>query len=250
MRVVAPFRPFPPESELHQQMAADGFDWMDALQMLVESAGASCRCPVHALTDDDTTLPVPTIHVATTHRRLMLWTLEACLRYLESPHFDRDTVMLDVDQLVLSDLRPHFTPHADLGLLVRTTDKHLDTGRQVLNGVQFWAHRAKKRLAAFYRRALAVAETLPEASRVWGADYEALQILVAPIMPGAVVKRHGVSVHLRQADEVIEAFSTAHRLQLDAGEPIVRSRPVLDFRWNRKRSMRAAFEALSAVGAV
>ena len=240
LRIVAPFRPFAPESALHQTLS--DFDWMDALTMLVDTATRACQCPVHAITDTETVLPVPTLHYRTSERRLMLWTLEACLRYLESPDFDRDSVMLDVDQLVFEDLAPLRTPNADLTVLVRTTNKHRETGRLILNGVQFWSHSGRKRLVAFYRKALAVARTLPEASIQWGADSEALQILLHPIEIGALVQRDGLTVHFRDATDVLEAFSSAHAVQLAAGAPLVRSRAVLDFRYLRKRSMRPVYE--------
>ena len=95
----------------------------------------------------------------------MLWTLEVCLAYLSSTDFNRDTVMLDCDQLVFKDLRPFFAPGADLGLLVRPTPKHRDSWKQLLNGVQFWPLRGKARLIPFYEEALARAARLPEATK-------------------------------------------------------------------------------------
>jgi hypothetical protein len=57
MKIVSPFRPFPPESSAHRKLGP--FDWVGALQMLGTSARASCDCATFALTDVDTDLPVP-----------------------------------------------------------------------------------------------------------------------------------------------------------------------------------------------
>src|SRR5262245_43301583 len=74
-RIVAPFRPLPLEGGVHKFIEKD-FDWLRAVRMLVDSATRACRCPVHVITDVDTTLAVPTLQYATKHRRLMLWTIE------------------------------------------------------------------------------------------------------------------------------------------------------------------------------
>src|SRR5262245_11495357 len=106
MQVLAPFKPFPPESPLHRACA--DFDWLAALQMLAHSAALACHCPVYALTDRETHLPIPTLRYPTTETRLMLWTLEVTRNFLTSSDFDRNTVLLDVDQLVYRDLSPQF----------------------------------------------------------------------------------------------------------------------------------------------
>lgn len=248
IRIVAPFRPFPAESELHKGLA--DFDWTEALRMLVHTAKVYGKTEdVQAITDVDTDLPVPALKYETKHRRLMLWTLEACLRYIESPDFDRNTVMLDVDQLVFGDFTRYFAKGADIGLLVRTDEKHTasDQGQPLLNGVQFWRAKSKKRLAEFYRRALEIAEQLPEDRIVWGADTDAVRQLIEPIEAG-IVARSGLMVNMIEASDVIETFAERHAGAIAQGAVPWTGfgRPILDFRWNRKPNMPAAYNALTA----
>jgi len=251
IRLVAPFRPFPPESDLHREMAS--FDWLQALRMMVHSATLSHHgSPVHALTDVDTDLPVPALKYHTSHRRLMLWTLEVCLAYLRSEDFDRDTVMLDVDQLIFQDLSPFFgESRADIGVLVRPGEKHVNTesGQPVLNGVQFWRHKSRKRLVEFYRDALWIADRLPEDRLVWGADTDAVRQLISPIAEGVRLRGH-FRVHMINSEEVIETFSSGHADRLAAGDAPWPSRPVLDFRFTRKPHMPAVYRATIGAGAV
>lgn len=254
IRVVAPFRPFPPESDLHQELAARAFDWVAAIQMLFHSVRLACQCPVHIVTDARTDLPVPSLKYTTTHRRLMLWTLEACLRYLESADFDRDTVMLDCDQLVYRDLARFFTPGVDLGVLVRPTAKHasrkVGDGMPLLNGVQFWAHAGKERLVAFYQKAIEVAATLSEDLLRWGADQEAVLALLRPMSGPGLTTRTGVKVRFINYEEVLEALSTDQIRWLREGRMPFPSRAVLDFRWKRKQFMGDVYRATILAGAV
>lgn len=241
IRLVAPFRPFMPENVLHQEIA--DFDWIEAIRMLSLSAEAACGVPVQVITDHDTTLPLQTLHYATTERRLMLWNLEVCLRYLESSDFDRDTVMLDSDQLIFEDLAPFFTYGVDLGLLVRPTMKHKDSWQKVLNGVQFWSVRAQSRLVAFYAEALRLAKAMPEDLQVWGADSEALRQLVEPFDLDLLIQRAGLTVQLIDYTRVLQALSETQIRHLHAGRWNRPTRAVLDFRWTRKQHMRPVFEA-------
>ncbi len=238
IRCVAPFRPFPPEAEVQKDTA--DFDWIGAIQMMAHSATLACRCPVHVITDVDTELPVDTLKYVTTHRRLMLWTLEACLCFLESDDFDRDTVMLDCDQLIFQDLAQFFAPHVDLGLLVRPTHKHKDTWKKVLNGVQFWSLRGKPRLIAFYRDALARAEAMDDDMIRWGADTAALRDLIEPVEVG-VVQRAGLSVNLIDYNRVLAALSHEQIVNMQQSIAPVPVRAVLDFRYRRKLSMAQAY---------
>ena len=241
IRVVAPFRPFPPEAPHHQELAA--FDWMDAIEMLSRSVQLSCGVPVQILTDADTELPCATLQYATTQRRLMLWSLEVSACYLESDDFDRDTISLDCDQLVYQNLARWFSTGAGLGLLYRTHPPKGDAASfPILNGVQWWALRAKSALAAFYRRALEVAETLPEEQIVWGADTTALVRLLEPLEVG-IIYRAGLTVHLIDSSEVIRALSTVDIRHLESGRWFMPLPAVLDFRNLRKPYMRPVFDA-------
>lgn len=245
-RIVVPFRPFPPESDLHR--AHPDFDWMAALQMVCHTASIACRCEAVAITDVDTELPVPALKYQTTHRRLMLWTLEACLRYLESDDFNRQTIMLDADQLIFQDLKPWFSKAA-LTVCVRPTAKHTAGGQPLLNGVQWWRVKAKPGLVAFYQQALRIAEQLPEESLVWGADTDAVRHLIEPIEVG-LSRRAGIQVHQVDARAVLEGFSSSHEAALARGEVPWPTRPVLDFRYFRKKFMRPTYEATFAKGLV
>jgi len=242
IRVVAPFRPFPPEAPHHQELAA--FDWMDAIAMLTDSVRASCGVELRVLTDVDTDLPCSTLQYQTTHRRLMLWYLEIAACYLDSPAFDRDTIALDSDQLVYQDLASWFASRMDIGIVIRATPKGLP-GFPILNGVQFWAHRAKAKLVEFYRDALAIAEQLPEADIVWGADTVALCRLLEPLSVG-MHDRSGLRVRFIQGNDLIEALSLVQIRHLEAGKMQRPTRPVLDFRNTRKPYMRAVYEATIA----
>jgi hypothetical protein len=193
MKVVSPFRPFPPESQAHQKLGP--FDWVRALKMLRKSVRVSCRCETWALTDVDTDLPVPAHAFVTTRRRLMLWLLEVCGCYLASPAFDQDTVMISPDMLVVSDISGWFTG-ADLGLMARLGPKH--ARRPILNGIQFWSLAGRDRLIAFYRQALACAEALPDSLIAWGADTEPLIRLLSPLSPG-ISERNGMRVAMHDA---------------------------------------------------
>jgi hypothetical protein len=249
IRVVAPFRPFPPESGHHQSL--EGFDWMEALRMMAHSASISCRCPVHAITDVDTELPIPALKYQTKERRLMLWTIEACICYLQSSDFDRDTVMLDVDQLIFRDLAPFFVKRVDLGVVIRPQEKHARKGgNPLLNGVQFWRRESQTALVKFYKKVLALAKTLPEERIVWGADTDALLALLEPLDVTAK-DRSGVTVKMIDAGLILESYSTpVHRAMLDRGEPPWPALAVLDFRAQRKWAMPAVYRATFGAGAV
>jgi hypothetical protein len=235
IKVVSPYRPFAWESPSHRKLGA--FDWVGALEMMRESVRISCGCKTFAITDVDTDLPGPTHQYVTTHRRLMIWILEVCLRYLESDDFDRDTVMVSPDMLVFRDLRPWFL--ADLGVLFRSGEKYAH--RPMLNGVQFWKHKAKDRLVAFYRKALAIAPTLPEDAQRWGADTEPIIQLLAPMELG-LLSRHGLTVQCLEATHVMRSLNIGE--MQEGHRPIWPVHTVVDFKfWRRKQYMRAYYEA-------
>lgn len=240
MQIAAPFRCGLPESSLHKGL--DGFDWMAALQMMAHSAHLTCQCPVFAITDRASHLSIEAKRYDTVETRLMLWTIEVVQHFLASPDFDRDTVVVDVDQLFYRDLSPWFSKRVDLTVLVRPTVKHLHGGMPLLNGCMWLAHRSRSKLAAFYAEALRVAKALPEPLLRWGADTEAVCRLLEPIRLG-VHERSGLTVHMVEAVTVLEAFSTEQKRWLAEGRLPWPSRAVLDFRWLRKQYMAAAYRA-------
>lgn len=240
LRFVAPFRPFPLEAPHHLDQPA--FDWMRAIREMTASVHATHPgADVQVLTDVDTALPMPSLKYVTQTRRLMLWYLEVCACYLESADFDRDTIMLDSDQLIYGDLSPWLSSPTELGIMVRRPPKD-GPGFPILNGVQFWPLRGKGKLGAFYRQALAIAEALPETDILWGADTVALERLLSPLTPG-LVHRAGLRVRLIWSKDVIAALSGGQIRQLEAGKPIHPACAVLDFRNTRKPFMPVAFAA-------
>lgn len=245
-RIVTPYRPFPPESGQHLAMPA--FDWVEALRMVTHTATWSNHCQVRVLTDLATELPVAALRYPATTTRLTLWLLEVRLRYLESPDFDRDTVIVDADELIFGDLSRWFSG-ADLVALIRSDPKYNGPdGWPLLNGVQWWRAKAKNRLVAFYRRALELAAAMPEDRLVWGSETDAVRALLEPLRLG-LHKRAGLRVEMVEADLVLETFSTSHAQGLDRGAFAWPRRPILDFRWMRKSHMRAVYEATALAGA-
>lgn len=227
LRVVSPYRPFAPESSAHRLLGP--FDWVGALRMLqasVERHGYDFA----AITDTTTALSVPSIALPTTATRLMLWILDVSVRYLESEAFDRDSVMVSPDSLVMGDLRPYFA--GDLSILVRTHRKY--TNRPILNGAQWWPVRSKDKLIGFYRETLAIAQQLPENLITWGADSESLRMMLEPVAVG-VHHRHGLQVSMLEARSVMVPSPHSRR-------PV--SAPIIDFKYLRKQSMATYFDAV------
>jgi hypothetical protein len=217
------------ESHAHQQLGP--FDWPAAVETLRASVTRACRCETVVLTESGWVGGGPVYAYATREPSLMIWILEVTLRYLKSDAFDRDTVMVSPDMLVLGDLRPWFT--ADLGLVARPGQKYID--KPLLNGLQWWAHRAKASLVRFYERAREMATRLSVESKVWGADTEALLDLVRPIGLGTV-DRSGLNLRFIDQAEVIHECSSHDVDALAAGLVPPRHRqPVVDFKYLRKR---------------
>jgi hypothetical protein len=239
IRLVAPFLPVPPEN-LHHKSLGD-FDWMDSIRMLSHSAEVACGAPVQVLTAATAAMPLPCLRYETTHRRLMLWMLEVYVKYLESPDFDRDTVVLDCDQLIFRDLAPFFSNNVDLKLLVRSGAKHRHTWKKLLNGVQFWSLRGKARLIPFFREALQRAEQMPDNIIAWGADTAAIRDMLEPIAPG-MVTRYGARVEMMEYSRVLEALSDDQIQAMESGIAPKPHRAVLDFRYMRKLYMERVYE--------
>lgn len=238
MRIVSPYRPFEPESPSHRKLGA--FDWIEALRMLAASVRQACSCDTIAVTDVDTTLPVPSFQYATTHRRLMLWIVEVSLAYLESSDFDRDTVFVSPDTIVTADLRPYFA--GDLSILVRSARKY--TRKPILNAVQWWPVASKDNLIAFYRETLSIATQLPGDLITWGADSECLRRQIDPVMIG-LHQRSGLTVHMVEASRVLLSISSGAMHALDQRKRVTAGSPIVDFKGPRRKPyMRRYFEAL------
>lgn len=235
MRVVTPFRPFAPESREHLEVGP--FDWLGAIAMLRASVERSCRCETVAITDVDTKIPGQTFHYVTTERQLMLWILDVSLRYLESDDFDRDTVFCSPDALVFCDLRQWFA--GEIGMVVRPHHPL----RPILNGLQWWPIASKARLIELFTQALAHAQTLSDELKVWGADSEPFRKLLKPLYPGCGPRKFGVIANLIDSRQVLVPLTSEIMAVLDRGDRVVPPNAVLDFRYLRKKKMRAYFDA-------
>lgn len=241
MRVVSPYRPFQPESYEHEALGA--FDWPAALEMLWGSVRATNpNLDFAALTAPDVALPVPALSYEPRESRLMLWLLDVALAYIEGDDFDCDTVMICPDLLVTGDLGALRV--GDFGVLARP-QKHIDRGKvPLLNSVQFWAVKARPKLAAFYHEALALAQGLPEEVKRWGADTVPLAKLLAPVRVGKVI-RHGMTVAMHDENGACHSLRTKEIRDLQAGRPVARPpQPIVDFRYLRKHHMRAYYGAV------
>lgn len=239
-RVVSPYRQQAPESGAHVKLGA--FDWTGALAMLSASA-ARFDCETVALTDETTDVgALLVLRYPTAEPRLMLWILEVSLAYLSSPDFDCDTVFVSPDSLVVGDLRRRF--YGDLSVLVRHAEKYRNR-RPILNSVQWWPVGSKRKLIAFYAQALEMARALPSGMLRWGADCEALRVLLAPLAPGTH-RRAGLSVSMPEATIALQTIDDWTVARLEAGRAVGLPGPttlVVDFKGRRKLWMGSYFRA-------
>lgn len=230
-RVVSPYSYFEPESAAHQKLGP--FDWVGALSMLFESVRRSNDCDAVALTDPLTKLPVSAFRYEVRSTRLMPWILDVSLAYLRSEDFDRDTWFLSPDMLVFGDLRPW---HSDSAIvMVRKKFIH----HPILNGVQFWPIAQKAALVAFFAQAVAICRDLPDNLQRWGGDTEPLRQLLMPLSQ-KTTDRAGLRVRMIESSELMQSYSDRMLKCRPAARPV---RPILDFRYLRKQSMRAYFDA-------
>lgn len=228
LRVLSPYRAQPAESGAHKRLGP--FDWIAAIDMLRSSVWRACACETVALTDRDTNVGAGhVLRYDTTEPRLMLWILEASVRYLTSLDFDRDTVFVSPDTLVSRDLRPYFG--GDLSLLVRTLPKY--KRKPILNAVQWWPVSSKEKLGAFYTEVLRIGRTLPDNLQRWGADSEAIHQAVAPVAAG-LHSRSGLTVQMLEAHTVMRPGGDL----INASSPA----PVVDFKGSRKQEMADYFQ--------
>lgn len=240
MRVVTAYRPFPAESREHQELGP--FDWVGAIEMLRVSVQQSCDCETVAITDLDTVLPGPTFHYRTHERRLMLWILDVSLRYLQGAEFDRDTVFCSPDQLVFQDLSRWFA--GECGFVIRPMHKE----RPILNALQWWPLKGREKLIVLYEQALQRAHQLPEAIKTWGADSVPFERLLKPLRVGMAEKKSGILANLIDSRQVMVPLTSDVIDALEKGQQIHPRGAVVDFRYTRKKFMRAYFDA--TIGAV
>ena len=239
MRIVVTYRPFKPESDIHQALP---FDWVGAMTMLADSARRTAGLEVYCLTDETTQLPVPAFRYRSSESRLMLWIIDAWAQYLASADFDDDTILLSPDMLVLGDLQRHVQV-ADLGIVLRLDEKFGDV-MPLLNGVQFWRQKGRDQLANFFRIVHARASTMPEEMIRWGADTQAMLELLAPLRFGYSF-RAGLKVYSYDAATLVRPLRAVDIRRMDAGRPRKpTTEPIIDFRSMRKAQMARYYETV------
>ncbi len=209
--------------------------------MLRVSVSRAMHCETVALTDRETVLPGETFRYAATEHRLMLWILDVCHAYLYSEDFDRDTILLSPDLLVYGNLRPWMRD--EFVVVMRQKFIH----HPILNGVQCWPVALKDGLQRFYTRALEIGRGLPENFIRWGGDTEPMRQLLMPLRVGRV-ERCGLPVRLVESVEIMAGFTNVMERMITRGVAIPPSAAIMDFRYLRKRAMRAYFEATIGSG--
>ena len=204
------------------------FDWPAAVGRLGRSARRAMACGTLVLTDPATPLAGPALRVPVRDGFLMLWLLDSVLAYLESPAFDRDTVLVSPDSLVLGDLRPWLGGY-DVGLLTR------DRPKPILNSVMGFPLAGRAGAVRLFRRACDHASGLDEAALLWGADIDAV-VAVTGVRPGEAGTRDvgGSRVRFLPAAGVLRSIRPA---DLAGPRP---AEPVADFKGRRKRWMAGA----------
>lgn len=244
-QVIIPYAPFP-ESPAFARVR--GFDWVEAIAQCRTSVRASCgqAVPVRLVTNMDGPSEGDTLVYQTTATRLQLWLTEIRLAFLQSDAFDRDTVLISPDTLVMNNLAGGFRPGADLGIIVRPAyDVGDQEWRKILNTAQWWRVRARAALIAFYQDVWAIAQTLHANYQKWGGDTESLLRRLTPIEAG-LVERAGLRVAMIHAPEVFASITGGQIEILEAGGRITWpvAPPMLwDFKYLKKSAMGLAFRA-------
>lgn len=231
MKLVSPYRVIRATTKCHEHLAAIGFDWVRALEMLAHSAKKYSKAETFAITNQ--TLRVPHYAYQTREESLMIWILEISLAYLRSDDFDQDTVMISPDTLVLMDLKEKFCSTAwDLGVIVRPHPVV-----PILNFLQFWPHHAKEKLIRFYTRCLHIGQGLDHHEKKWGGDTTPLIELLEPV-DYKMVDRAGMRVRMWAEREFISRVTYRTKLIM----PKIGT--VVDFRYFAKKRMVEVYEEL------
>lgn len=236
LKIVSPYRCITPYMPFHVEL--DSGWWVEALRMLRVSGQKRAGVETFALTCD-TNLPVPHYCYPTEEPLLMLWILEVSLAYMESEQFDQDTVFITPDALVIKSLDGLFSPKFDIAITRKPSPKFI--AHPLMNGLQFWPIASREKLIAFQRTALAMARTLDDEEKRWGADTTPLVRLLGPIEEG-LYERSGMRVRIFPSLQVLRTIGSTELRQLEQGLiPEPRS-VVMDFKTDRKQYMRPYFE--------
>ncbi len=114
--------------------------------------------------------------------------------------------------------------------------------RPVINAAQWWPVQSKPYLIGFYTQALDVARRLPHRLIRWGADCEALRVLLDPIEPG-LFRRSGLLVRMRPASSVLRTIGKQALADLKR-DGVLPPQPIADFKYENKAYMPRFYEAL------
>lgn len=206
-----------PEQAQHKQ---DGFDWRWAMGELTRTAGRY-RLPVDVVTDERTELPGPWLRTGNAmDTGLMLWLLDAQAAAIEA---SRDPLlMVSPDTLIAGPLDWLFG-RWDVCLLTRPRPK------PIINSVI--AVRPSPGVSALWAKVCRAARHLPESSRTWGADIDALvQVLNIRPMENGIRTVDGVSVRFMPV--------TGRFVSVSPGAKATKLRaPLWDFKGARKAHM-------------
>lgn len=175
------------------------------------------------------------IPVSGDRRQLILVRTKAWRDFLAGPAFDRDTLFLDPDLLIQSDLREGFDGGFDLGL----TWHPPGIGSHAVNGgVVLAAHAGKERAAALMARIVAIMESLPPDQWEWFGDQEAMVRLVgetafASLPPPAAIDHPEGRIGLLPCDP----WNYTPCYGSDETDAALARRRVLHFKGSRKQAM-------------
>jgi hypothetical protein len=206
----------PPEPKAKQA----GFDWRWAIGELSRTAGKA-NLPTRVVTDTNTDLPGAWLRAGDAKQAgLMLWLLDAQEAAIWNA--DAPMVMVSPDTLIAGRLNMLFGAW-DICLLTRKKPK------PIVNSVI--AVNPSERVGKLWNRVCAYARRLPEESRSWGADIDALvDMLAIKPMENGIREFDGVRVRFMPMNTVFQSVpsATPHRRL-----PV----PLWDFKGSRKRLM-------------
>lgn len=206
-----------PEQAQHKQ---NGFDWHWAMGELARTA-ARYRLPVDVVTDQRTELASPWLRTGSAmDTGLMLWLLDAQAAAIKASA--GPLLMVSPDTLIAGPLDWLFG-RWDVCLLTRPRPK------PIINSVI--AVRPSPAVAALWDRVCSSARHLPEASRTWGADIDALvDVLRIKPMENGIRTVDGVSVRFMPV--------TGRFVSVTPGAKAAKLRaPLWDFKGSRKALM-------------
>jgi hypothetical protein len=195
----------------------EGFDWREAIQMLARS-GRRFGYETLVVTDEKTQIDA-WLRVGDASKGLMLWLLEAQAKAVSRA--DGEAVMVSPDTLIAEPLGFLFGKW-DMTLLTRRRPK------PIVNSVI--AFKPGKAVSELWGRVVEVSRGLPDDSKTWGADIDALVKLI-----GIQPMEDGIR---KFCDTRIRLMPMNGKFQSVGGGPAGRiNSPLWDFKGARKAKM-------------